>query len=68
VLMLTSLGGAVTGFFIGGAICFAVLHAQGRGGSHADAMPVATACVGGAFICAIAFPVILFVILSRREP
>jgi hypothetical protein len=28
----------------------------------------AAACVTGAFICAIAFPVILFVILNRREP
>jgi hypothetical protein len=67
VLMLTSLSGAIAGFFIGGAISSAVLHGQGRGESHADALPVAAACVAGAFICVIAFPVILFVIQSRRE-
>jgi hypothetical protein len=66
VLMFTSLGGAIAGFFTGGAICSAVLHAQGRGESHADALPVAAACVAGTFICAIAFPIILFGILSRR--
>ena len=65
--MFTSLGGAVVGFFIGGAICSAVLHAQGRGESHADALPIVAACIAGTFVCAIAFPIILFAILSRRD-
>jgi hypothetical protein len=64
--MFTSLGGAILGFFGGGLICSAILHAQDRGNSHADVFPVAASCVAGTFVCAVAFPIILWVIISRR--
>jgi len=65
--MFSSLGGALVGFLLGGYISLAVLQASGQGQSHVDAFPLAAFSVAGAFICAIAFPIILFIILSRRQ-
>lgn len=67
LLMFASLGGAVLGFFGGGLICTALLHIQGRGSSHVDLLPVVASCVVGMFVCAVAFPIVLWAIVSRRS-
>jgi ABC-type branched-subunit amino acid transport system permease subunit len=65
--MLASLVGTQAGFYATGSFCLGVLQIQ-IAGPASNALPVAAACVGGAFIGAIAFPVLLFIILRRRGP
>jgi cation transporter-like permease len=66
LLMFISLLGAIIGFVSGGAICSAVLHAHGRGESHADILPVVASAIAGTFTCAVAFPVTVFLIVRNR--
>jgi hypothetical protein len=59
------LGGAI-GFYAGGTVCSAILGFEGKGNSHADAIPAAASGAIGLLVGAVSLPITVWSLISRR--
>ena len=66
ILMAAVPLGAFIGLVIGGYICLAVLHSEGRSQSHNDAIAVAGAGACGLLVGAVSLPIITWCLFGKR--